>query len=324
MKAEWLPGKDIDPAAWDAYITRSPQGNFYFLHGYMSRIAPNWSAVIARKDEEWHGVMPLNILHRAGFAASLQPPLVQYWGPAFSGNFPEKPYPQYSQKGKALQAMIEAIPPKVKWFSHACSPAFDYPLPFHWAKYQLIGRITYQLDLLQGEEALLANMASNTRYDLRKSEEWEDRIALRPDLKDLASLARANAAAGKPLMPEKALALLPDVWQYLSDKGMAYHFSARDAQDKALASSLFVKFGHRMVYLAGAQDPHQKITGLMARMVWKGIQLGLPTCRLFDFEGSMIQGVEGFFRGFGASPIPLFHVQKNELPLLVRWITRSR
>jgi hypothetical protein len=79
-----------------------------------------------------------------------------------------------------------------------------------------------------------------------------------------------------------------------------------------------------MVYLAGAQDPNEKITGLMTRLVWKGISTGFERCQLFDFEGSMIQGVEGFFRGFGARPVPLLHIRKNELPLLVRWITRLR
>lgn len=324
MKAEWHPGSEIDADLWDAFIQQSPQANFYFLHGYMNIVAPGWSAIVVKDGEKWEAVMPLNIIQRAGFSASLQPPLVQYWGPAFASDYPDKPYAAYSKKGKALQAILAAMPPKVKWFSHVFSPAFDYPLPFHWAKYQLHGRITYQLDLRQGQEALLANMASNTRYDLRKSEEWENHIALRPDIGDLVKLAHANAAAGKPLMPGKAIDMLSECWKYLQAKGMAYHFSARDEHGAPLASGLFVKFGRRMVYLSGAQDPNNKPTGLMARMVWKGIETGLEDCDIFDFEGSMIQGVEGFFRGFGASPIPLLHVQKNELPLLVRWITRSR
>lgn len=324
MKAEWLNNREVDRPQWDDFVKQSPQGSVYLLSGYLDIVAPDWSLLVVRKDGNILAGMPLHLRKKGPWTFSIQPVLTQFWGVCFAPDTDSSVYQQISQKRKLGKAIVAGIPAEVKWFSHAFSPAFDYPLPFHWAGFELIQRITYQLDLHPSEEELYQHMASNTRYDLRKSESLDGEIVIGEDLEALLDLLKQNAAAGKPLMPEKAIPLLKEIVGYLKEQQMLNLITHRDASGKATAAGLFVKFGRRMIYLVGAQHPENKVQGLMARIVWRAMLEAKKSCEIFDFEGSMIEGVEGFFRGFGAHPIPLLHIRKNELPLLVRWLTKSR
>lgn len=41
----------------------------------------------------------------------------------------------------------------------------------------------------------------------------------------------------------------------------------------------------------------------------------MPDVHLFDFEGSMLEPVEGFFRGFNPVPVIYFNIRKEKWPV---------
>jgi hypothetical protein len=45
--------------------------------------------------------------------------------------------------------------------------------------------------------------------------------------------------------------------------------------------------------------------------MWEAVQFAATVTRKFDFEGSMMEPVERFFRAFGARQFPYFHVTKS-------------
>ena len=45
--------------------------------------------------------------------------------------------------------------------------------------------------------------------------------------------------------------------------------------------------------------------------MWHGIQFAATVSMEFDFEGSMIPGIESFFRGFGGNPRTYFRVYRG-------------
>ena len=58
---------------------------------------------------------------------------------------------------------------------------------------------------------------------------------------------------------------------------------------------------------------HGAMHGLLARAIEEAAATG---CTVFDFEGSMLRGVEPFFRGFGGELTPYFRVYKFANKLL--------
>ncbi|MCE3260275.1 MAG: family N-acetyltransferase, partial [Bacteroidetes bacterium] len=69
-------------------------------------------------------------------------------------------------------------------------------------------------------------------------------------------------------------------------------------------------------YLLGGVDKSSGVAGVNNLLVQRGIERAKELgCTTFDFEGSMLKGVEKFFRSFGPELVPYFTVNKGKLPV---------
>ncbi|HAP68335.1 MAG TPA: methicillin resistance protein, partial [Flavobacteriales bacterium] len=91
---------------------------------------------------------------------------------------------------------------------------------------------------------------------------------------------------------------------------------ATDEQGNSVASLLLVWDDESAYYLAGAVDPDNKNTGAMSLLMWTAILFSSSVTNAFNFEGSMIEPVERFFRSFGATQTPYFEIRKTDSKLL--------
>src|SRR5690606_36644286 len=78
---------------------------------------------------------------------------------------------------------------------------------------------------------------------------------------------------------------------------------ARDENDQVHAVALFVRDKNTTYYLFGASDPEYKNSGAMSLLMWDAIKRSSKITNQFNFEGSMIEDIERFFRGFGARQV---------------------
>jgi hypothetical protein len=79
---------------------------------------------------------------------------------------------------------------------------------------------------------------------------------------------------------------------------------------------LFFTFNDLTTYLFSGTVPAHKQSGAASLLVWKGIQKASKAYKQFDFDGSMIESIEKFFRGFGATPVPYLNVKKSRIPFI--------
>ena len=71
-------------------------------------------------------------------------------------------------------------------------------------------------------------------------------------------------------------------------------------------------------YLLAGVNKNSGIQGVNNLLVQKSIEKAKNLgCKTFDFEGSMIKGVEKFFRSFGPELVPYYTVNKASLLLEV-------
>ena len=321
MRAEFKSHTHILRDEWDALVRRSPQGNLYALSHYLDLVAPDWSGIEVFDGQKLVAVMPLHVRTRRGFKVSLQAPFVQYWGLFLDQRPSAKVYKQFSWERKVVQAAVEAIPKDLRWFAHGFSPHFRYPLPFHWQDYQLRSRYTYLLDISGEEKDLWAGLGKNTKYEINKAKGLEVREG--PDAGSLLGLVEKNAVAGKQLLRGEEAALLKKIVSDSLAHSEGFVLEAWEGE-RLSAAGFFATFEHKTVYLMSAQDPSQKQNGAMTRLVWEALLRRRGAGQIFDFEGSMLEGVEGFFRGFGARPVSYLFIEKNDLPLWVKWIRKLR
>jgi hypothetical protein len=335
MNAILKNGTEIDRALWLAFLAHSPQAAIYLHPGYLDVVAPGWSAIEVWRDRSLLAIMPLYLKQKAGYTYSLQPSFCQFWGIAFAGGDTGNAYKTYSHRRKVVKAVVDAVPAEIKWFLHGFAPEFDYPHPFHWAGYALKTRYTYRLDLKAGYEAVEKDFGNDTKYDLRKA--VSAGVAVRGlglsqehdaggnnFSTGLLRLMQANAAEGKQMLTVPETATLRLLVDFLVHAGLGYVLEATDGAGAIVGAGLFGSFAGKTCYLMSAQLPGASSSGAMSLLLAQALRHACDAGQIFDFEGSMIEGIEGFFRGFGGHPVPYLMIEKNDLPLPIRWIRKLR
>lgn len=86
--------------------------------------------------------------------------------------------------------------------------------------------------------------------------------------------------------------------------------TAVDNDGNIHACSYFVYDKNVFYYLLGGSDPKYRTSGAQSLILWEAIQYASTVSKKFDFEGSMIEGIEKFFRQFGGSPTIYYQITK--------------
>jgi hypothetical protein len=324
MKGILKHHKEVDRKLWIDFLMQSPQGAVYAHPAYLDVVAPGWQAIEVWQDQTLLAIMPLYIKSKGGMEYALQPSFCQYWGIFFAPGGEVGNYKHFSLRRKIVKAVLEVIPKSIRWFLFGFAPEFDYPHPFHWEGYELKTRFTYRLDLSLGNAALEKAFGSDTRYDIRKAAGLGLLVKSSLDGSQLEKLILANHASGKHLLKPAELVVLRTLIPVLVEQHLGFLLEVQDGQGQTVAAALFGSFAGKTAYLMSAQSPTGSSQGAMTLLLDKAIKKSAESDQVFDFEGSMIEGIEGFFRGFGGVPVPYLTIEKNQLPLFVRWIRKLR
>lgn len=323
-----MPASAISPETWNQFIEASPQGNVFALYEYMQIIAPNWAAIIVAEGDTWRAVFPIISQKKMGFQLALQPLLAQHWGIFFENTTYKSDYEAFSAYRKMVLAVIETLP-KFHVFLYQFSPTFPYPIAFRQAGYELRTRFTYHLALEKTENELWQNTASPLQRQIKKTQkqDFQLRINQKDDISALIAIFSQNEDTGKNLTGlgkqhfAPILEKLTKIAHYFLAENKGILLTIVDTGGKVQAGGIFGLCGKKMTYIAGGVSPEYRADGLMSRLLWEAILYGKNnSCLIFDFEGSMIVGIETFFRKFGAVPVPYLQIVRNELPFYVKWL----
>lgn len=316
-------GTELHVERWDAFISASPQGAIYALHGYATVVAGDWQAAIISKGDRWLAVIPFVAKQKFGLKYSLQPLFCQYWGVFFAPD-DGTAYQRLSQHRKCLE-MLLPIFESFRLVKYRLSPDSEYLLPFHWNRFKLAPRFTYMLDISPSVEFLQSQLASSLKRQIKKQEKFKLKIESATDENALIDLIEKQQAAGHDILggAKNGIPLLKKLIKYLLSTSSGELLKVSDENGNILASGFFAYFQSSCLYLIGSYDPTQREKGAMSQLMWHAIlQAKGKACTIFDFEGSMIESIEGFFRKFGASPKTYFEISKNTLPLPLRWMEK--
>ena len=197
----------------------------------------------------------------------------------------------------------------------AFPPEFKDMQPFIWNGYKVIPNYTYKYDIQSASiDELMECMSPERRNDIRKAQKDEIEIKLTTNYKEVKEIIIKTF-----FRKEKKInyILLEKILCGFANKNNSFAFVAYK-KNQPIACSFCIYDKQTAYYLLGGYDELHKHQGAGANAVWNAVlhakKIGLS---YFDFEGSMIQPVEKFFRGFGASLVPYFTVNKASLPIEV-------
>ena len=270
-----------------------------------------WDVLLAEEKGKIRAAMPLYIPHEGVVS---MPVYTQTMGPWFT---PEPKDAKYTRTLGQRQAICKEFIDILKAYPHFLQN-FNYRitdwLPFYWEGYKQTTRYTYLLNNIQDENLLWENMSPNIRRNITKATRKGISV---DDFLKIQSLTFERQHLSPPKKKDTLIRLISacrqrnqgDLWGAYDDKGNLHAVAFIAWQE----SSAY--------YLAGGGDPALRASGAHSLLLWDCIRYTSRHTVLFDFEGSMIPGVERFFREFGAIQTPFFTITKGNLSLLYRvWL----
>lgn len=311
---EVLERSQIEDAVWNDFIARSPQAAPYGCTWYLDVVWPGWQAITVREKGQLLAVLPLKISKRYGIHYVFNPPFSQYGGIFFGEIERKNATLALTLKKRLVKAIVEAIPCGVKVLNLKFAPEFDYPLPFHWAGYELHARYSYWLDNQADKSILFKNLEARTRTYINKA--VKGGLVAQP-VEDIAGII--GLASERNAYPLDG-ALLKKLWDALRQQKTGTALEVRDAEGRLHAGLVYQRFGHKLIHLFSAFDAGLGNQGGMSLAIWRSIEAAGPEVQVIDFEGSMLEPVENFFRGFGTRPVPYLQIKKNTFPKPFRWL----
>jgi GNAT acetyltransferase-like protein len=290
---------------------------------WLDALAPGrWDAAVVRRGEKVVARLPYVRRRRLGLTIVGQPRFTQTLGPWLAPT--EGKYARRLEtEKKLLGQLIDQLPP-FDFYRQGFSPTLTNWLPFYWAGFAATIRYTYRIEDLTDLDRVKSEFQDHVRRGIRKAEgavEVDHDYPLEDLLRlDEQSYARRGASSAE------AHELVRRLDDACAARGARRIFAAVDGKGRVQAA-LYVIWDDRTCYaLVNARDPELQTHGSNTLLYWEAIRLASDVSRVFDFEGSMLEPVEHYFRGFGGRQTPYFLISKAGLrakPVLAAWSTRE-
>ena len=201
-------------------------------------------------------------------------------------------------------------------------------LPFYWKKYSQQTRYTYRIPDISDPEKVLSTFNRAKRKNINKA--LKEGVMVKFDLSAQAfyenhvmTLRQQGATIGYSF---EVFHRMYDA-AYANNAGRTIY--AIDAEGN-LHGALFNIWGGNVAYdLISTIDHRFRNSGAATLLVYEMIKYLSDKVKVYDFEGSMMEGVENSFRQFGTIQTPYMAISKdNSSPirkaLLELWHGRKR
>jgi len=264
---------------------------------WLDAVCPHAWGVCLAKDEGGKiiGVLPYFLTRKWGLSAIDMPALTPYLGPWYDFPAQLKLTNRYALEHTIQTELIKQLP-AVFFFRQRWHPQLVNALPFRWNRYRLEIKYTYCLNLdaqevFSGFASALRNNISNAakRYTLERSISGEGFYAM-----------NGHAfAAQKMKMPYTEVQFQKLAGQAQFHQAQSVYWDTEPNSAKKVAAIYIAKDQNYAYLLATGRIPEAH-SGAVAWLIWQALQdLTQEGIKVFDFEGSSLRGVEGFFRQFG-------------------------
>lgn len=186
--------------------------------------------------------------------------------------------------------------------------------PFYWKHYKVVPNFTYRIDLSQDEDGIFAAFSPERRNDIKKTAKDGLTVSFPDDPAFVRNIVTKTFDRQKDSIDEDILHRI-----LFSFAAPDNSFAVAVKQNSDIMAGVFCVFDrNKAYYLLGGYNPGNMHSGAAALAVWEAIKKSREKgLKVFDFEGSMIPGVERFFRDFGGKLVPYYSV--NKAPLLLEF-----
>lgn len=298
----FLAHSEIDKAKWDACILKASNSFVYGYSWYLDIVSPQWQALVL---DDYEAVMPLTWLKKWFVSYLSQPLFTQQLG-VFSPDV----------KPLLVEEFLKILPHHFRYIDLYLNEKNNSRFP---AESTVNTRKTQYLDLTKEYTDLFKKYHPKLRKNIRKASD----AGLSMDTNISPSIVTdmfMNIQGEKLALKNKETKTrLEILLETLLQKGFADIRGVRTANGELCATIFFISSSDRVIYFKGASTELGKENSATHFLLDNCIKNSCGKHTIFDFGGSMIPGVENFFKTFGAEDLFYYHYIVNNLPWPLNW-----
>jgi len=293
---------------WDHYVESNNLGTVFHKTAWLLLLGGEMEVYITRIDSQIFGGVALVTTKKNGVQGYHIPPYTPYFSPLF-GNTQLRSH-HVKEEYQFISDLLKFIPRKGH-IDFKFPPNNKIILPYHWNGYQSEIRLTHVIH--NDITSYLRCLNKNKFREIKKLENMEDTQEIRVDSKIQPDsfLEILNQTGNR-----NEINVQEDVIRRILQTGNDEIFKTiaiYTPEFGYLSVGIFPYDKHTVYNLVNASTTieHPILKTINLYLVYKAIQFALTTNRAFDFEGSMLPGVEAFFRLMGGTPEPIHRFQKS-------------
>lgn len=280
----------------------------FYQPWWLDVVSKDWDVVVYKKSNQIFGVFPYEMKKKWGLTYLLPPILTPQLGPWLAYPDGQKNNTKLGYEKEIYSYLIDNLP-KNQLSIVKLSPSLSNTQPFQWKKYESSVKYTFILDSIKGKSDEVYNrLSSSTRKNINKATKLIN-VDASNDIDVLIDLSNQTFSRQGLENPYSAN-MIKTLFEEIQKKKLGKLLIARDNQGNAHAAMLLIWDNQSAYYLIGGADTRFRNSEAMSLLMWKSIELASDKVDLFDFEGTMVESVERFFRGFGGVQTPYYQLVK--------------
>lgn len=293
---------------WDHFVVESNYGTLFHSTNWLKLVSDHPQVFAIKEDGKIIAGIALVKTKKTGVSGFHIPPYTQYFSPLYGRRDDKKR--SISQEHECISLLLDRLINEGH-IDFKLPAGHHSILPYHWLGFETTVRITHTI---QGTlDAYLQKLNKNKLRELKKLQHLveEGELSIEDDIseQELQFLLQQTSQR-KNFDAQNQVAV-----------NMVLHAGAQMAKKVVIRSRQhgvlsfgFFPYDNKGVYnLINAStriaDPVLKTINLL--LIYQAIEFALTTGRIFDFEGSMLRGVEAFCRLMGGEQQPCYRVQKS-------------
>ncbi len=305
---------------YDAFLEKKESYPIYFLSWWQDAAVGEhaWKAYCLLYKEQVWAVFPL--FTPSSRIACLSP-YSQMGGILYADCLEKKKENSkvFLHRRRLLNAFLDHLGSQ-RLYKFAFTSGFSDFLPLHWRSYSSSFRCTYRLPIVSKDELerrMSRRLREKVRAGSKKGWSYSANIAKSDLLSFIRHLYHTQSVPVQFLNP---LATLIDASLQREE---AFLSGVYDAEGSLLSVAFITYHKGRGYLIANALNPEKSTPEGMAFLLYHSLlDLQARGVKEFDFEGSMLKGVERFFRLMGGEQVAFLEVSKGKLSLWDRMLIR--
>ena len=294
---QYIKHKDIDKTKWDYCIETAPNGLVYALSWYLDIVSPQWDALI---EGNYETIMPVTKKSKYLIKYLIQPVFTQQLG-IFGKNICEETIKNFYFE---ISKHFRFIRINLNYLNQGIADLDCITL-----------KNNFVLDLNMDYEKIKEKYNKSNLNNILKSKNKQVICILNNDFKEFYDFIHINYPYKYKASDYTTLQKLLSEFQKRQNTTI---YSIYNSQNTKLASALFIEYNKRAIYMFSSQTIEGRESRAAFYLLDNYIRTNSNKQLVLDFEGSNIEGIAAFFKGFGAINQPYFFLHKSKIPSILK------